>query len=143
MTLTIRKSMFLPATPDTVWDHLTKADLLGKWFHPAEQDLTEGQPYILKSAKDGDRMCWGTVEKTSPVSHMQWSFTVGPLNGHMTTVDWHLAPAPGGTNLTLEHSGLPENGAAYGLVLALDKGWHGFLGNLHEIDQHHLSLETA
>jgi hypothetical protein len=32
----------------------------------------------LKSAKDGDRICWGTVERTSPVSHMQWSFTVGP-----------------------------------------------------------------
>ncbi len=139
MTLTIRKSVFLPADPATVWDHLTRADLLGKWFHPATADLAEGQDYTLLSEKDGDRMCWGTVEKLSPKDHMRWSFTVGPLNGTMTTVDWHLAPTAGGTHLTLEHSGLPEDGEGYGLVLAFDKGWHGFLGNLHEIEAMALS----
>lgn len=139
MTLTIRKSVFLPADQTTVWDHLTRADLLGKWFHPASSDLVEGQPYTLLSQKDGDRMCWGTVEKLSPKDHMRWSFTVGPLNGTMTTVDWRLTTAPGGTQLSLEHSGLPEGAEGYGLVLALDKGWHGFLGNLHEIETMALS----
>ena len=133
MTLTIRKSVFLKADSATVWDHLTKAELLGKWFHPAKTDLKEGQPYTLISAKDGDRMCWGKVEEASPTTHMRWSFTVGPLQGEMTIVDWTLEPVHGGTRLSLEHSGLPENGEAYGLVLALDEGWHGFVGNLHQI----------
>lgn len=30
MTLTIRKSVMLSASKDTVWDHLTRAELLGK-----------------------------------------------------------------------------------------------------------------
>ncbi len=36
---TIRKSVFLAADAETVWDHLTDADLLGRWFHPAEAAL--------------------------------------------------------------------------------------------------------
>lgn len=143
MTLTIRKTVFLPAAPAIVWDHLTKADLMGKWFHPAAEDLAEGQPYTLLSAADGERMCWGEVEKATPHEHMRWSFTVGPMQGVMSTVDWRLAPAPGGTELTLEHSGLPENGEGYGLVLALDKGWHGFLGNFHAMgDDYTATIRT-
>ncbi len=134
MTVTIEKSVFLPADRQTVWNYLTKADLLGKWFHPADADLAEGQDFTLHSAKDGDRMCWGKVEATSPPDHLRWSFTVGPLNGVMTTVDWQLEETSGGTKLSLTHSGLPDGGEAYGLVLALDKGWHGFLANIQTLD---------
>lgn len=143
MTLTIQKSVFLPANPDTVWAHLTRADLLGKWFHPAKEDMREGHPYTLLSAKDGGTMCWGVVEKATPSQHMRWSFTVGSMDGMMSTVDWRLAPAPGGTLLTLEHSGLPEGGEGYGLVLELDKGWHGFVGNLHAMgDDYTATIQT-
>lgn len=132
MTETIEKTVYLPAPPDRVWTFLTDANRLGDWFHPAQQDLTHGEPYTLLSAKDGDRMCWGTVEEMRPTEYMRWSFTVGPANGTMTTVEWQLRDAPGGTRLTLTHSGLPSNADAFGLVLALDKGWHGFLLNLRE-----------
>lgn len=130
---TIRKSVFLAADKARVWDFLTKTDLLRQWFHPADGDLAEGQDYLLSNANDGDRMCWGRVEVMSPVDYMKWSFTVGPLQGAMTTVEWWLDAAPGGTRLTLEHSNLPTDSDGYGLVLALDKGWHGFLGNLHDM----------
>lgn len=144
MTLTIHKSVFLSACPETVWAHLTRADLLGKWFHPAKEDLREGHPYTLLSAKDGGTMCWGMVEKTTPPEHMRWSFTVGPMNGTMSTVDWRLTQTAGGTLLSLEHSGLPEGGEGYGLVLALDKGWHGFVGNLHAMgDDYCATIHTA
>lgn len=130
---TIRKSVYLPAERSRVWEFLTKSELLNEWFHPAEKDLVEGQDYLLTSQKDGDRMCWGRVEKAKPYDYMRWSFTVGPLNGAMTTVEWHLTDAPGGTCLTLEHSGLPTDAEGYGLVMALDKGWHGFLLKLHDM----------
>lgn len=129
----IQKSVYLPAPRTRVWEFLTKADLLNAWFHPAQKDLTEGEDYLLTSQKDGDRMCWGHVEQMSPHDYMKWSFTVGPMNGAMTTVEWRLEDAPGGTKLTLEHSGLPTDADGYGLVLALDKGWHGFLLNLHDM----------
>ncbi len=78
-------------------------------------------------------MCWGRVQEMQPTGYMRWSFAVGPLEGAMTTVEWRLEPAAGGTRLTLTHSGLPETAEGYGLVLALDKGWHGFLLNLHDL----------
>ncbi|KNG95320.1 SRPBCC family protein [Pseudaestuariivita atlantica] len=131
--ITISKSVYLPTDPATVWGYLTGAEKLGRWFHPAKADLSDGADFTLVSAKDGDRMCWGRVTGMDAPTRMTWDFTVGPLGGHMTQVTWDLAPAPGGTRLTLTHTGLPDTADAYGLVLALDKGWHGFLGNLHDM----------
>lgn len=133
MTHTINKSVFLSASPETVWAHLTKSELLAKWFHPARADLVEGKDFELYSQKDGDRMCWGRVTSATPHSALLWDFTVGPLQGAMTRVAWTLEESEGGTKLTLEHSGLPEGAEGYGLVMALDKGWHGFMGQLHDI----------
>ncbi len=130
---TIRKSVFLAAPKTRVWAFLTKIDLLNEWFHPAENDLAVGEDYTLRSQKDGDRMCWGKVVEARPHDYMKWDFTVGPMNGDMTTVEWELTEAPGGTRLTLVHSGLPADVDGFGLVMALDKGWHGFLSNLHDM----------
>lgn len=46
-TTTINKSIFLPASPDSVWVYLTDKDKLGEWFHPAAESLAEGKPYEL------------------------------------------------------------------------------------------------
>lgn len=130
---TIQKSAYLATPPSRVWEFLTKPEFLAQWFHPAQQDLAEGEDFLLTSQKDGDRMCWGQVEVATPHSYMKWAFTVAPLQGEMTTVEWRLTETAGGTCLTLEHSGLPTDAAGYGLVMALDKGWHGFLSNLHNM----------
>ena len=131
---TIRKSVFIAASRQIVWDHLTRADLLGKWFHAAKADLHDGADYTLISGTDGDRMCWGKVTEMRPTDFMRWDFTVGPMQGAMSTVEWALEDAPGGTRLTLTHAGLPTDADGFGLVLALDKGWHGFLAKLQGLD---------
>lgn len=130
MTTRIEKSVHLATDAETVWHHLIQPDLLGKWFHPSLEPLREGEEFTLVSQKDGDRMCFGRVLEMRPHSYMKWDFSVGPLNGMMTTVEWHITPSPGGVRLTLDHTGLPDDKEAYGLVLALDKGWHGFILNL-------------
>ena len=129
---TIQKSIYLPTDRASVWAWLTNAEKLGRWFHPAQEDLSKGAEYLLTSQKDGDRMCWGKVQEMRPVEYMRWSFTVGPANGAMSTVEWELSDAPGGTRLSLTHSGLPDSADGFDLVLALDKGWHGFLSSLRE-----------
>lgn len=129
----IRKSIHIAASRETVWDYLTQADLLGRWFHPAEADLRDDTDYTLLSQNDGDRMCWGKVVEMRRPEYMRWDFTVGPMQGAMSTVEWTLEEAPDGTRLTLEHSGLPQSKDGFGLVLALDKGWHGFLANLQSL----------
>lgn len=133
-TATIEKAVFLTAPQADVWDHLRKADLLGKWFHPAKEDLSLGEEFTLVSANDGERMCYGSVQEETPMSYLKWAFSVGPLNGVMTTVEWHLEETAGGTRLRLVHSGLPASAEGYGLLKALDKGWHGFLANMHNLD---------
>jgi uncharacterized protein YndB with AHSA1/START domain len=130
MTTRIEKSVHLACDAQTVWDHLTQPDLLKSWFHPSTALLAEGEDFTLVSAKDGDRMCFGRVLEMDPPRYMKWDFSVGPLNGVMTSVEWFIEDTPGGVRLRLDHTGLPEDSAAYGLVLALDGGWHGFLGGL-------------
>lgn len=129
----IQKSIHIAADPDTVWNHLTQAELLGKWFHPATENLSHGEDYTLTNGEEGKRMCWGTVEEMTPKSYMRWSLTVEPMRGRMSAVEWHLSPAPGGARLTLEHHGLPQDAEGFCLVMALDKGWHGLLGNLQQV----------
>jgi len=124
---TISKSIFLAAPRETVWAYLTDKDKLGEWFHPADANLEEGKPYaLLEDASDSSsKICWGEVLSARKPAFLSYTFTIKPLGGAMTTVDWTLEEAAGGTRVTLEHKGVGEAAgeAALGLLMALDKGW--------------------
>jgi len=126
-TTSIKKTIFLAADRDTVWQYLTDKDKLGEWFHPAAENLTEGKPYaLLGDAQDSNsKMCWGEVLTANKPSSLIYTFTIKPLGGAMTTVNWMLEEAAGGTRVTLTHEGIGEAGAdaALGLLMALDEGW--------------------
>jgi uncharacterized protein YndB with AHSA1/START domain len=125
---TIVKTIVLNATPETVWEFLTDKDKLREWFHPAKESLTNGKPYALvddNSASSPENMCWGEVKAMEAPSMLQYTFTVKPLSGAMTTVTWELEAVHGGTKLTMTHKGVgaAAGDAAFGLLSALDKGW--------------------
>jgi uncharacterized protein YndB with AHSA1/START domain len=134
---TISKSIFLPAPPEVVWGYLTEQEKLGQWFHPSSADLVEGQEYELLQEQDGSstKVCWGSVVSMNKPNSMEWTFTITPLAGAMTTVHWKLDAITGGTRLTLTHSGIDKaaGDSAMGLLLALDKGW----------DEHFMSMRNA
>ncbi len=127
---TITKTVVLAAPRETVWAFLTDKEKLAEWFHPADADLAQGQPYHL--IQDGAKVCWGQVIDMSPPARLATSFTVKPLDGVMTTVTWTLDEIPGGTLLTMEHAGLEAAGANFGLMQALDAGWDAHLGDLRK-----------
>lgn len=130
---TITKTVFLKATPETVWAFLTEKDKLATWFHAAENDLAEGHEYALvEPDNEGNPQpqCWGTVVKMDPPNSLQYTFTIKPMGGEMTTVFWTLEKVEGGTKLTMVHEGIAE---AIGLLFALDAGW----------DNHFAKLRTA
>jgi len=133
---TITKTIFLKASRETVWAYLTEKDKLTEWFHPAAANLTEGQPYVLLAdAADADsKMCWGDVLSANKPSFLSYTFTVKPMNGAMTTVNWTLEEAAGGTRITMTHEGIEDacGDAALGLLMALDKGWDEHFGKLRE-----------
>lgn len=127
----IRKSILIKAPIQLVWAYLTEAERLAQWFHPARDDLKTGEPYELLGA-DGAPLCWGRVTAAEPPRRLAYSFTVGPMNGAMSDVEWLLTPIDGGTRLDLAHSGLPEGEAAAALLFALDAGWDKHLMRLRQ-----------
>lgn len=135
MTSTITKTVFFAADKKTVWAFLTEKEKLKEWFQPAEADLAEGSDYaLIRPTDDGgtQRICWGTVTHWNLHEKLAYTFTLAPLDGHITNVEWTLEDAGSGTRLTLVHTGLPVEGEAFNLLLHLDAGWDKHIAALRE-----------
>ena len=131
----IQKSIYLKATPAQVWAYLTEPEKLAIWFHKPDSTLVEG-PFAMYGTESGDKLIWGEVLKADPFQTLEYTFTVAPMGDAVSTVKWSLEEVTGGTRLSLVHMGLPQGEEAFGLLLALDKGWDDHMGrmraDLHE-----------
>jgi uncharacterized protein YndB with AHSA1/START domain len=125
----LRKSIYLKATPAQVWAYLTDPQKLAIWFHKPETPLVEGE-YAMFGTESGDKLMWGNVLVAEPYSRLEYTFTIAPMGDRSSTVKWSLEEVPGGTNLSLLHEGLPQGEEAFGLTLALDKGWDDHLARM-------------
>ncbi|NDR59566.1 SRPBCC family protein [Aliiruegeria sabulilitoris] len=128
--LSIRKTIYLDATPERVWSFLTEPERLAKWFHPSQAPLSEGEDYVLTDVGSGQELIRGRVLSAQPPHGLHLTFEIPPLQGRDTEIRWTLEVLPGGTRLSLEHDGLPDGEGAFGLILALDEGWDAHLGAL-------------
>ena len=127
---TLRKSIMLAAPRETVWDYLTQPDKLAIWFHAPKTPLTEGEKLEMFGTESGDLLIWGKVHVARAPEYLEYTFTVKPMGEAVSLVKWTLAEVPGGTQLNLEHEGLPEGAEAFGLMMALDKGWDDHMGRM-------------
>lgn len=133
--LSMTKTVFIAAPKEAVWAYLTEKDKLAEWFYPGASDLGGTGEYNLyrkETIGEGDPLCWGEITEWSPPSRLVYSFTIEPLGGHMTTVEWTLDSTAGGTRLTMLHRDLPENAEAFGLLSSLESGWDRHFGSLRE-----------
>lgn len=129
----LRKTIFLRAPRSEVWAFLTEPHHLAKWFHAPKQTLAEGQPFEMIGASSGNAVIWGKVKVARPPEYLEHTFSVAPMGGAESLVKWTLTEVRGGTQLALEHSGLPATAEGFGLVLSLDKGW----------DEHFVQMREA
>lgn len=130
MTDTIlQKSIYLNATPAQVWAYLTEPAKLAIWFHKPKTTLVEGE-YEMFGAESGDKLMWGEVLLAEPFSRLEYTFAIAPMGDAVSTVRWNLEEVAGGTRLSLSHEGLPQGEEAFGLTLALDKGWDDHLARM-------------
>lgn len=125
----LTKTIYLQAPPEKVWDYLTDPDKLAIWFHRPKARLVDGE-YEMFGADSGDRLMWGAILVAEPFKRLEYTFSIAPMGGQSSTVKWTLEEVPGGTKLSLRHEGLPTGEEAFGLTLALDKGWDDHLMRL-------------
>jgi uncharacterized protein YndB with AHSA1/START domain len=125
----LQKSVYLKATPAQVWAYLTDPDKLAIWFHKPKTALVEGD-YEMFGTESGDRLMWGKVLVAKPFTQLEYTFSIAPMGDQSSTVRWRLTEVQGGTNLSLRHEGLPQGTEAFGLTLALDKGWDDHLARM-------------
>lgn len=125
----LRKSMYLKASPAQVWAYLTEPDKLATWFHKPDTTLVSGD-YAMYGVESGDKLIWGTVLVADPFAKLEYTFTIAPMGDAVSTVRWSLEEVPGGTHLSLVHEGLPQDADAFGLTLAMDKGWDDHLARM-------------
>tara|TARA_R110002094_G_scaffold175012_2_gene155616 strand:+ start:352 stop:765 length:414 start_codon:yes stop_codon:yes gene_type:complete len=126
---TLRKSIYLRATPAQVWAYLTDPEKLALWFHKPKSALVEGE-YAMYGTESGDKLMWGEVLLSEPHKRLEYTFTIAPMGDKVSTVKWSLGEVAGGTRLSLVHEGLPQGEEAFGLTLALDKGWDDHLARM-------------
>ncbi len=130
MTETIlQKTVYLKATPAQVWAYLTEPEKLAIWFHKPKTSLVEGE-YAMFGVESGDKLMWGTVLVAEPFKRLEYTFTIAPMGDATSTVKWSLTELEGGTRLSLAHEGLPQGAEAFGLTLALDKGWDDHIARM-------------
>ena len=129
---TIRKSIYLNATPDQVWPFLTDPDKLGLWFHKPKVALTTGAPLEMCGTDSGDLLIWGKVQVARAPEYLEYTFTIKPMGEATSLVKWSLEPVEGGTRLSLEHSGLPQGVEAFGMLEALDMGWDDHIAKMRK-----------
>lgn len=127
----LRKTIYLKAPAPKVWAYLTEPEKLAIWFHKPPSALVEG-PYEMFGVQSGDKLMWGEVLVANPYSRLEYTFSIAPMGGATSTVKWALEEVSGGTQLSLVHEGLPQSEEAFGLILALDKGWDDHLGRMRE-----------
>lgn len=116
------KTIYLKATPEKVWRHLTDKELLARWFHETDRDLADKVSFQYLSFhydKEDRKLMWGEVLECEQNKKLVHTFTHQWLNGVVTTVTWELLELDGGTQLTLTHNGM----AAFDQLSDHDKGW--------------------
>ncbi len=128
----LQKSIFLKAPRQLVWDYLTQPEHLAKWFHVPKAPLAADQRLEMHGRDSGDLLIWGKVLVADAPNTLEYTFTIKPMGEAVSTVRWTLQDVPGGTRLSLEHTGLPQGAAAFDLTLALDEGWDKHLQQMRD-----------
>lgn len=133
----IVKTVFIDAPREIVWAYLTDKDKLGEWYHPAEENLADGDAYALYRTDDEGQavqLISGHVLEMEPPAKLVTTFVIDAFQGRETTVTWTLEEVAGGTRLHMIHDGIA---AAMGedplpLLMGIDGGWDAHFDRLRK-----------
>lgn len=122
---TVRLRREYDAPIEDVWDAITNAERINRWFLPVSGDLRLGGTYQLKGNAGGE------IRRCEPprLLVVTWVFGENPTEQDVTEVEVRLSPgAGGGTEFVLEHAAVvdPERWSTFGPG-AVGVGWDSIL----------------
>lgn len=125
----IVETVFVAASPETVWTFWVDPARMAEWWGPAELEPTPGG--VCRVTMSSGQVMEGTYLLLEPYERLMFSFGWSRTSDdhgvppNSTTVEVTLARRPGGTQVTIRHRGLPES------ALPLHQsGWSHFAGEL-------------
>jgi uncharacterized protein YndB with AHSA1/START domain len=129
MTRTIKHQYFFPHPPETVWEYLTRSELMELWLMKNNFQPIVGADFQFRTSPvpkmNFDGIFYCRVLEIIPYKTLSYSWNCGPGEAAITlesVVVWTLQQTEKGTEITLEHSGFgkDENLALYN---GLNHGW--------------------
>ena len=115
MERSIKHTFFYPHPPETVWEYLTKPELMEQWLMKNDFQPIVGLDFQFRTSPipslDFDGIFYCKVLEIVPFKKLSYSWKSGPGDGKITLesiVLWELQPTDKGTELHLEHSGFAK-----------------------------------
>ena len=138
MQKSINHKLFFDKPPASVWEYLTKPELIEMWLMKNDFQPVVGHHFNFTTRPmpnhdfDGNIYC--VVLEVIPHKRLSYSWKGGPGEGKITldsVVEWTLHEKDNGTELQLVHSGFKETDAF--MFSIMNDGW---LKNMHKIGEY-------
>ena len=140
-------SVFIRATPDQVWDGITKPEFTTRYFYGTKIDSTfePGAPYLSVADDGGETLVDGEILESDPPRILRHTWrslydeeTAGEPPSRVT---WEIEPQEGGvTKLTVTHDQLE---ASPKTAEGVAGGWSYVLSGLKTLLETGEPLESA
>jgi uncharacterized protein YndB with AHSA1/START domain len=139
MSKLIKHQFFFPHSPETVWDYLTKSELMEQWLMKNDFQPIVGLDFQFRTnpipSLDFDGVFYCKVLEVVAFKRLSYSWKCGPGGGEITLdsiVVWKLQSKDKGTEVFLEHSGFArkENLSFFD---GLNQGWVEKLENIAKL----------
>ena len=110
--------VFIRATPEEIWDAITKPEFTVKYFYGTrvESDLAIGSPFLYRAGDSEELLVEGEVLESDPPRRLSvtWRFLYDPelAAEEPSRVTWEIEPQEGGyCKFTAIHEGLGPKAA--------------------------------
>jgi uncharacterized protein YndB with AHSA1/START domain len=140
-------SVFIRATPEQVWDGITKPEFTTRYFYGTRIDSTfePGAPYLSIAGEGDQTLVDGEVLESDPPRMLKhtWRALYDPETASEphSRVTWEIEPQEGGvTKLTVTHDQLE---AAPKTAVSVAGGWSYVLSGLKTLLETGEPLESA
>jgi uncharacterized protein YndB with AHSA1/START domain len=139
-------SIFIRATPEQVWDGITKPEFTTRFFHGTRVDSSfePGSPYRSLAGDSDQEVTDGEILESDPPRMLRhtWRALFDPETASEphSRVTWEIEPQEGGvTKLTVVHDQLE---ASPKTAARVDGGWSYVLSGLKTVLETGKSLEV-